>query len=690
MRFDKFRAGALTSTLALAIAAGLSCPARAGDLPSQKEAPEAPAAALDPWSGFYAGGHFGYAWGNSNWTAHSIPSGAPLASGSLGLFQPLNSFAESGSFFNGVQAGYNRMLPNRWVIGAEADVSGASFQDVNGNSIGGTVTIPALGRDQYSDNVLVSGTVRGRAGYALGSWFVYATGGLAWSYEQLGLASTGELRNMSRLGWAAGGGVEAPLIPNWTAKLEYLVTGYGTKSTSFPAGGVLFASNMLEQQLRLGLNYHFDQSPDAAKVTAFGLDPERVSIHGQGTFTEQAMPPMRSPYEGPFSLPGGGGGRETVDLTLYAGFKLWQGAELWLNPEADQGFGLGNTHGVAGFPSGESYKLGWAYPYARVQRYFIRQTIDLGGETQNVDADVNQFAGTQSSDRVVLTVGKFGIVDIFDTNKYANNPKTDFLNWALINGGTFDYAGDAWGYTYGAAAEWYKGNWTLRGGVFDLSATPAGGSNSPLAYGLDQNFHQLEWVGEIENRHDLWGQPGKIKLTGFVARGVAGTFADAISTGTFDTSAPNVRDQYRSRPGASLNIEQQVNENIGVFARLGFANGNVEPWDFTDIDRTLSGGGQVSGKLWGRPDDTVGLAGILNDISNVHQQYFAGGGNGILAGYDGKLPNPGLEQILEAYYSYALNSSIKVSFDYQLIVNPAYNADRGPANVFASRLHWQF
>jgi hypothetical protein len=113
---------------------------------------------------------------------------------------------------------------------------------------------------------------------------------------------------------------------------------------------------------------------------------------------------------------------------------------------------------------------------------FLRQTINLGGESGKVDADINQFANTFTSNRLVLTVGKFGIVDIFDTNKYANNPKTDFLNCALINVGTFDYAGDAWGYTYGGALEWYQDWWTLRGGVFDLSATPAGG-DSPAAIG---------------------------------------------------------------------------------------------------------------------------------------------------------------------------------------------------------------
>ena len=170
------------------------------------------------------------------------------------------------------------------------------------------------------------------------------------------------------------------------------------------------------------------------------------------------------------------------------------------------------------------YKLGADYPYTRVQRYFVRQTIDLGGETEKVDADVNQFAGSVTANRLVLTVGKFSIVDIFDTNRYSNNPKVDFLNWSLINAGTFDYAGDAWGYSYGAAAEWYQGRFTLRGGAFDLSASPAGGGDNAQAYGLDPTMHQFQLVGEIEERHELWGQPGKLKLTAFVSRGNAGSF----------------------------------------------------------------------------------------------------------------------------------------------------------------------
>jgi len=134
---------------------------------------------------------------------------------------------------------------------------------------------------------------------------------------------------------------------------------------------------------------------------------------------------------------------------------------------------------------------------------------------------------------------------------------------------------------------------------------------------------------------------------------------------------------------------QQVSENWGVFARAGLADGNVEPWDNTDIDRSVEAGVSINGKQWGRPDDTIGIAGVINGISSAHEAYFNAGGLGILLG-DGQLPNPGLEQIIEAYYGYAISASTKVSFDYQFIANPGYNTDRGPVNIFAGRFHTQF
>ncbi len=658
------------------------------------------------WAGFYAGGNMGVGWGKSNWTA------GPGISGSTNLFQTIDTFDEGGSFLAGVQGGYNYMLPSRVLLGVEVDASFPAWptlpSGVNpfGVSVGGTsaFTSPALGPVSFAETVLASGTVRGRIGYAPGHWLFYATGGFAWTYNQQSLTQvatgTSETPFVWRLGWAAGGGVEMPIAPHWAARLEYLFTDYGHHNTAFFAGAQPVNSDFSVQELRLGLNYQFgnDAVPSLPMVTKASAAPvaDNLSFHGQTTFVYQGNLAFRSPYQGPNSLPGVAEARETFDTTLFAGLRLWKGAELWVDPEIDQGHGLAETHGVAGFPSGEAYKLGADYPYARVQRYFVRQTIDLGGESQKVDADVNQFAGSQTEDRLVLTAGKFSIVDIFDTNKYANNPKTDFLNWSLINAGTFDYAGDAWGYTYGAAAEWYQGRFTLRGGVFDLSASPAGGGDDAQAYGLDPTFHQFQLVGEFEERHELWGQPGKLKITGFLSRGNAGGFQDAINLSQMPgplfgdpTNALAAARVYQSRPGVSLNLEQQVTETVGVFARAGWADGNVEPWDFADIDRTASAGVSITGKQWNRPDDTIGVAGVVNGITPIHQAYLNAGGLGILIG-DGQLPNPGAEGIVEAYYSYAITSASKVSFDYQFVANPGYATERGPVNVFSGRFHTAF
>jgi high affinity Mn2+ porin len=673
----------------------LAARAEAAELPVKAPPPQ-PAAEYN-WTGLYVGAHYGDAWGMSNWSARG-------AAGSFSVYQPYDPFSDTGSRFAGVQAGYDTMLPNRFVVGAVADVSFPSFQNAAGLSIGGssTFTAPGIGMESYSETMLMFGTLRGRVGYAPGNWLFYATGGFAWGYDQLRLtpAATGtaDSRFLWRFGGAAGLGVEMPVAPHWTASVEYLFTGFGKTGTTFAATGQRFDSELSVQELRAALNYHFDE-PTPGKANGImkaiakapaAPNPDELNFHGQSTFVWQGYPPFRSPYQGPNSLSGKGEGRETFDASFYAGMRLWRDAEMWIEPEIDQGFGIANTHGVAGYTSGEAYKIGAVYPYARLQRAFVRQTVDLGGKSEKVDADISQFAGSQTENRLVFTVGRFSIVDIFDKNKYANDPKSDFLNWSLINAGTFDYAGDGWGFTYGAAAEWYKGDWTVRGGIFDLSVTPAGG-NSPNAGNLDPTFRQFQMVGEVEKRYELWGQPGAVKVTGFLSRGRAGHFADAIALagatgGPADITAVRV---YDSRPGISLNLQQQVTADLGVFARAGWSDGDIEPWDFTDIDRTFAAGLSLKGKQWGRPDDTVGFAGVVNNIAAVHQAYFNAGGLGIVIG-DGMLPRPGLEQIFETYYSYALTAAVKLSVDYQFVANPAYNTDRGPVNVFSTRVHWQF
>jgi high affinity Mn2+ porin len=307
----------------------------------------------------------------------------------------------------------------------------------------------------------------------------------------------------------------------------------------------------------------------------------------------------------------------------------------------------------------------------------------------------------------VLTVGRFQVVDMFDTNKYANNSKTDFLNWSSVNTGSFDYAGDAWANTYGAAAEWYTGRFTLRGGVFDMSQTPASsGTYGALGFEADSSFNNLEFVAEIEERHTLWGQPGKLKLTGYVIAGDQGNFNQAVALfNQFGTNTPtpiaagdtaadfwmNASRSYQKVPGVSFNMEQQLTDTVGMFARAGWVNGLYEMWDNTDISYSGQVGVSINGKGWGRPDDTVGIVGVVNGISNAEAAWLNAGGLGILLGDGpGNLPHAGLEKIIEAYYSYALTASLKVSFDYQFINNPGYNTEKGPVNLFAGRVRWAF
>jgi high affinity Mn2+ porin len=412
---------------------------------------------------------------------------------------------------------------------------------------------------------------------------------------------------------------------------------------------------------------------------------EDWAVHGQATTTWLLQPGFASSYQGPQSLSAAANGRETFDTTAYLGVRPWQGAELWFDPEIDQGFGLSDTFGAAGYVSGEAYKVGAQDPYFLMQRLFLRQTIDLGGDTEKLDPDLNQLGGTQTANRLVITAGKFSVVDIFDNNSYAHDPRNDFLNWSVIDQGSFDYAANAWGYTYGAAAEWYQDWWTIRSGLFNLSTVPNGKNVDPDV------LAQFQSVTEFEERHSIWGQPGKVRLLYWFDRGELGLYDDAIAFGEETHTVPatgNVR-HYRTKDGIELNIEQQIADNIGMFLRAGASQGSVEEDDFTEINQSLSAGLSLGGARWGRSDDTFGSAFAVNEISRAGKQYLAAGGLGGIIG-DGQLPNAGPEQIFESYYSAAILKYAHFTFDYQLINHPAYNRDRGPVSVFGLKLHAQF
>jgi high affinity Mn2+ porin len=407
------------------------------------------------------------------------------------------------------------------------------------------------------------------------------------------------------------------------------------------------------------------------------------SLHAQVTFVDQFHPAFRSPYRGANSLDPGSRGDETFDATLFVGARLWNGGEVWLDSEVDQGFGLSGTFGVADFPSGEAYKVGSSTPYVRIPRLFVRQVLNLGGDSQNVEADSGHLQQETTANNLIITAGKFSVVDIFDTNSYAGDPKADFMNWTVINSGAFDYAADAWAYTYGGAVEWTVSQFTLRGGVFDMSRIPNGKA-------LVRGFGYYALIGELERRHSFLDMPGSVKLLVFDNRASMGSYGAALAlaeqTGTVPSTAL-VR-HYAWRPGIALNLQQAISDELGFFLRASANDGREESYEFTDVNRSIAAGFSLKGVRWGRPQDRAGIAQVTSFLSRQARDYFAAGGLGTLIG-DGQLPHYAPEQVLETYYSAAF-PYVTLTADYQFVANPGYNRDRGPVSILGMRVHSEF
>jgi high affinity Mn2+ porin len=417
--------------------------------------------------------------------------------------------------------------------------------------------------------------------------------------------------------------------------------------------------------------------------------------HVQNTDTMQGYPPFHAKYSGANSLPTGGQIRQTVSVDLYAGVRLWSGAEAHFDGTMWQGFGLHDTLGIDDFPNGEAYKAGTDYPRLDIARLFIRQNIGLGGEQEYVPADGLTLAGKQDISRLAITVGRMGAIDIFDDNSYAGDPTTQFLNWAFVTNPAWDYPADSLGYTTGLTLDLNQRKWALRYGFFQIPAR-ANTWTSEDALFIKPGYQSIEagdgefwrdWgmAAEFERRYSLYRQPGVSRFLVFLNQGHMGSYTAALSIpGTDITKTYGYRRNY----GFGLNLEQAISENAGLFSRLGWNLGRNEAWMFTDVNYTASLGLSVKGEAWRRPDDTFGLAGVISGITRANQKYLEAGGMGILDG-DGAL-NYGWEKVLETYYDFAVWKSIHFAANYQFVADPAFNRDRGPVNILGSRLHFEF
>ncbi len=408
---------------------------------------------------------------------------------------------------------------------------------------------------------------------------------------------------------------------------------------------------------------------------------EKFSCHFQATVITQYKPGFQAKYSGPNSLSPKEETQSTITSTLYAGAKLWKGASVYLNPEISGGSGLSSTLGVADATNGEAFRVGSADPKIYLARLFFRQVFALDKNVVYQPSDFNQLAGYVPTKYFAVTVGKVGIADYFDANSYSHDPRTQFMSWGLMDNGAWDYPANTRGYTPSVMLEYVTPKNELR---YALSLLPTVANGNDMDWDIGQsNSSTLEFTHHYTAHH---GRPGTIRLLSFLETTHMGNYDQSIA---LDPTAPDITatGKYGNvKYGFGINLEEELTDNMGFFARASWNDGNTETWAFTEVDQSISFGLSSKGTQWKRIDDNIGLAFVTSGISQPHRDYLKDGGEGFMLG-DGNL-NYGLEHLLEFYYSAeVVKNSIYVSGAYQFVINPGYNQDRGPVNVFSVRVH---
>lgn len=410
-------------------------------------------------------------------------------------------------------------------------------------------------------------------------------------------------------------------------------------------------------------------------------------LGAQLTVIAQYLPRFHALYNGPQSLTDSGDFQGTHTYGVYLGWLVSHRLEAYLDVEMARGGAIGNAFGLAGVTNGDVLRQGTVElgqtPY--VARAFVRYVVPLSKLVDVVPRAMDQLPGRQPKARLEFKLGKLAVTDDFDQSRYANSTRSQFCNWGLFNNTAWDYAADTRGYSYGLEVGWVHPRWTLRfgrflmptfanGNVFDWDVRRAHGDNLELTA-------QAGAVGSV------------VRVLAFENHGRMGDYAEAIARAQATGQPPDiVADDAvgRRKYGFSVSLEQPLADSgeTGTFVRLGWNDGRTEAFVFTEVERHLSGGVQLSGVHWGRADDRIGLAMLGHGLSASHEQYLARGGRGFLLG-DGQLTY-GHETILESYYRAQAGRVLQVSADVQRIWNPGYNRDRGPATVLTLRLNLRY
>jgi high affinity Mn2+ porin len=425
----------------------------------------------------------------------------------------------------------------------------------------------------------------------------------------------------------------------------------------------------------------------------FGLP---VNVHGQTTYINQRYNNFTSSYSGVNSLSAQKAMSYTWSGTLFLGARLAPNTDIYFNPEVISGVPFSGLTGFGGFTNGEATRAQGAQAHFYSARAFLRQTINQEGSKVELANDANQISQIVSSNRFVITAGQFSTLDIFDDSRYAKDPRIQFMNWGNMTYLAYDYAADARGYSTGLAGEWYLDNWVMRASRMITPKTPNG---------RDLNWQIFNAYGdqfEVERQHQIGDLPGKVSVLAYRNKMILARFADAtnyvIANNAQGTQAiNNVRNNYQYKTGIGVNAEQALTKDLGVYMRAFTSDGHTETMAFAEADQSLSVGMGINGERWGRAKDTVGVSAMLNGISANRRAYLQAGG---ISNFIGDTPYPYVspaqtisykpEQVSELYYNALLVQNVLLGLNYQHIINPAYNAARGPVNVVSFRVHAEF
>ena len=425
------------------------------------------------------------------------------------------------------------------------------------------------------------------------------------------------------------------------------------------------------------------QQPDSNNAEP--VEPSIWNLYYQATSIGQEHGTFTAPYAGPLSLRDYPEHVVSLTTTLFFGLRLSDNTQLYFDPEIAGGRGFSGVNGIADAPNGELPRVASATPKPYIARLYISHDFGFGSEKEHVDDDPNQLGGDRPMTRYTIVVGRFSVTDFFDNNTYTHDPRTQFIPWAVMYNGAWDYPADTRGYTWGWVHEFHTRNWSLR---YSSAAEPKV-ANGPR---FDRRlFRDRGDTFEGERRYSIGNRAGAVRLLGYANHADAGNYAAAIRLAAQTGTTPDitaVRHPGTLKFGTGVNIEQQFSRDVGFFTRLGWNDGKTQSFVFTAIDRLASGGVSVKGTSWKRKDDVAATSFTAGGLSGVHALYLARGGLDFLIG-DGRL-NYAPEYVWESYYSARLLPGFYATFDLQKVNNPAYNHDRGPVWIESIRLHVDF